>query len=211
MRINNFSSIVKWVLGVPENAIAGTDYIDTLSRVNATSAKLTMRPTLVAGRIGAITRPTPIEVGSHAGYSLPIWNSDDEELFYREYVAGRWDGASNIIASVICCLVATQTGGVKKYFKLQLSFENQPMSGVITVSTHDIPVNVECAVNEAQYTLHKVDFTVPYNSYSPNIAASDHIGFRLRRITADGTAIADEVIILDCIITYQVNKIYKAV
>ena len=152
MRINNFSSIVKWVLGVPENAIAGTDYIDTLARVNDTSAKLTMRPTLVAGRIGSLTRPTPIEVGCHAGYSLPISNgSDDEELFYREYVAGRWDGATDITASVICCLVATQTGDVNKYFKLQLSFENQPSAtGTITASTHDIPVNVECADNEAK-------------------------------------------------------------
>ena len=193
-----------------EVATAGTDYIDTLSRVNTTSAKLTMRPTLIGGRVGANSKPTPVTVGAHAGYSLPIFNADAEDLFFRDYIPGRWDGASNIICTAICCLVATQTGGVKKYFKLQLSWENQPSGGVITAGTHDLTNNVECAVNEAQYTLHYPTFTIPYNSFSPNISASDHLGLRLMRIAADGTAITDEVIVLDVLLTYDVNKIFKS-
>lgn len=211
MRIKSLSGIQKWTSGVPASATAGTDYIDVLSRACATSAKLTMRPTLVAGRVGANTKPTPVTVGAHAGYSLPIFNNDAEDLFFRDRVPGRWDGASNIICMVKCCLVATQSGGVNKYFKLQLSWENQPSAGVITASTHDLTNNVECVVNEAQYTLHYPTFTIPYNSFSPNIAASDHLGLRLFRIAADGTAIADEVIVLDVLLTYDVNKIFKSV
>lgn len=182
-----------------------------LSAVQNNKGKLTMRPTLIGGRVGANSKPTAVVVGAHAGYSLPIFNADAEDLFFRDYIPGRWDGASDITCTVICCLVATQTGGVAKYFKLQLSWENQPSGGAITAGTHDLTNNVECAINEAQYTLHYPTFTIPYNSYSPNIAASDHLGLRLMRIAADGTAIADEVIVLDVLLTYQVNKIYKAI
>jgi hypothetical protein len=191
--------------------IAGTDYIDILTRVNVTKGKLTMRPTLVAAYVAAKTRPTPVSIGCHAGYSLPIWNNDDEELFYREYVAGRWDGASDIVCSVICCLESTQTGGTVKYFKLQIGFENTPASGgLVTTNINNASTNVNCVANEAQYTLHKVDITIPIASYSPNINSSDHVGFLLRRIAASGTAITGEVIVLDCIITYQTDKIYKS-
>jgi len=190
---------------------ANVDYVATLSATQSTKAKLTMRPTLVAGRIGALTKPTPVELGAHAGYSLPIYNSDDEELFFRDYIPGRWDGASNIVCTVICCLDTTQSGGVTKNFKLQLSFENQPSAGTLTAGTHDLSNNVTCAVNEAQYILHYPTFTIPYNSYSPNIAASDHLGLRLRRIAADGTAIAGEVIVIDTLLTYQVDKVFKPV
>lgn len=211
MRIKSITGLFKAASGVVSQATANTDYVATLSGVQNTKAKLTMRPTLVGGRVGANTKPTPVTVGAHAGYSLPIFNADAEDLFFRDYVPGRWDGASNITCTVICCLVATQSGGVKKYFKLQLSWENQPSAGVITAGTHDLTNEVECAINEAQYTLHYPTFTIPYNSFSPNIAASDHLGLRLFRIAADGTAIADEVIVLDVLLTYQVDKIFKAV
>ena len=211
MRIKSLSGILKQATNVVTSATPGTDYIDTLSRVNSTSAKLTMRPTLIGGRVGANSKPTAVTVGAHAGYSMPIFNNDAEDLYFRDYIPGRWDGASNIICTVICCLVATQTGDVKKYFKLQLSWENQPSAGTLTAGTHDLSNNDTCAVNEAQYILHYPTFTIPYNSYSPNIAASDHLGLRLRRIAADGTAIAGEVIVIDTLLTYQVDKVFKPV
>ena len=191
--------------------IPGTNLIDTLSRVNVTKAKLTMRPALVAGRIQGTTKPATVTVGAHAGYSLPIYNSDYEELFFRDYVPGRWDGASNITCTVICCLATTQTGGVTKDFKLQLMYENHPSGGTITASTHDLTANITCVANEAQYKLHYATFTIDWDAFSPNIAASDHLGLRLYRIAADGTAITGNVINLDVLLTYQVDKVFKAI
>lgn len=171
---------------------------------------LTMRPSLVAGKIGAVGKPTHVEIGAHAGYSMPVYSSDDEELFFREYVGGRWDGASNITVSAIVCLAGAEDVGDK--FQLQLSWENKATSsGVISTSTTDVPVETTIATDRAaQYSIYKVDFTVDWDLNNPDIVASDHIAFRLRRIAASSLEVSNEIIVLDVIITYTVNKIYKA-
>lgn len=170
---------------------------------------LTMRPSIVAGKIAQNSKPTAVSIGAHAGYSLPVYNSDNEELFFRDYVAGRWDGASNITVSVICCLAAAEDVGDK--FQLQVSWENKATgSGVISTSTNDVPVETTVETDRAaQYSIYKVDFTVDWDLPNPDVVASDHIGFRLRRIAASSLEISDEVIVLDCLVTYTVNKIYK--
>jgi hypothetical protein len=117
---------------------------------------------------------------------MPVFASDDEELFFREYVAGRWDGASNITASVICCLAGAEDVGDK--FQFQLSWENKSTSsGVISASTNDVPVETTVATGRAaQYSIYKVDFAIDWDLPNPDVAASDHVGFRLRRIAASG-------------------------
>lgn len=191
--------------------VPGINLIDTLTRVNVTKGKLTMRPSLIAGRIQGTSKPATVAIGAHAGYSMAIYNNDYEELFFRDYVPGRWDGASNITCMVICCLATTQTGGTAKDFKLQLSYENHPSGGTITTSTHDLTNNVTCAVNEEKYILHYPTFTIDWDLYTPHILSSDHLGLRLWRIAADGTAITGNVIVLDVLLTYQVDKVYKSV
>lgn len=143
---------------------------------NPSSMRLTMRPALVAGRIGAQNKPTPVVVGAHAGYSFPIFNSDDEEIFFREYVAGRWDGLSDITVSVICCLAAAEDVG--DYFKFQLSWETKATgSGVISTSTTDVLVEqAVLADRAAQYSIYKLEFTIDWDGPNPDMAASDHTG-----------------------------------
>lgn len=172
-----------------------------------------MRPALVAGRISAGGGiPTAVTIGSHAAYSLPIWSTPAnqyEELYFREFIAGRWNGASDITVSVICALSATEDVGDN--FKLKLSWENkETASGVISTSTID--VYAEQAVitgREAQYSIYKLDFAIDWDLPAVDVTASDHIGFRLRRVDAADPDISNELLILDVIITYTVNKIYK--
>jgi hypothetical protein len=193
----------------------GSNYCDissggVITYVGTAKRTLTMRPSLVAGKQAGSGKPTPVAVGSHAGYSMPIYNTDDEELFFMEYVAGRWDGASNITVSVICCLAAAEDVGDK--FKLQLSWENKaPTSGVISTSTIDVETETTVATGRAaQYSIYKVEFAIAYATPNPDVAAGDHIGFRLRRIDAADPDITGEVIVLDCLITYTVDKVFKA-
>lgn len=171
---------------------------------------LTMRPSIVAGKIAQNSKPTPVSIGAHAGYSMPVYNSDDEELFFRDYVAGRWDGASDITVSVIVCLAGAEDVGDK--FQLQVSWENKSTgSGVISTSTTDVPVETTIATSRAaQYSIYKVDFTVDWDLPNPDVVASDHIAFRLRRIAASSLEVSNEIIVLDCLVTYTVDKIYKA-
>ncbi|MDH7506202.1 MAG: hypothetical protein QHH15_00240 [Candidatus Thermoplasmatota archaeon] len=174
------------------------------------TGKLTMRPSLVAGKIGAVGKPTPVEIGVHAGYSMPVYSNDDEELFFREYIAGRWDGASNITVSVIVVLAGAEDVGDK--FKFQLSWENKATSsGVITTDATD--VEVETTILEgraAQYSIYKVDFAIDWDLNDPDVVASDHLGLRLRRIAASSLECSGEIVVLDCVITYDVNKIFKS-
>lgn len=190
------------------NKVGITDWNDTHT---VSTGNLTMRPALVAGYVAAKTKPTPVSVGSHAGYSLPVYSSDDEELFFRDYIPGRWDGASNFTVSVLCCLAGAEDVGDK--FKLQVSWENKaPTSGVISTSTTDVPVETTVATSRAaQYSIYKVDFTIDYDGPTPDVAAGDHIGFRLRRIAASSLECSGEIIILDTIVTYTVDKIFKSV
>ena len=169
--------------------------------------KLSMRPTLIAGNLRT-NKPASVTVGCHAGYLMPIYSSD-YELFFREYIAGRWDGTSNIIVSVICALNAAEDVGDN--FKLQLSWENASTTGIISTSTTDVPVETTVATSRnSQYSVYKVQFTVAYATPNPDVTAGDHIAFRLRRLDATDPDITGDIIILDIIITYDVDKVFKS-
>jgi len=111
---------------------------------------------------------------------------------------------------VICCLAAAEDSGDK--FKLQLSWEScATSSGAISTSTTDVEIETTVAVGRtAQYSIYKVDFTVDWDLPATDIAASDHLAFRIRRIASAAPPISNEVIVLDCIISYTVDKVFKA-
>jgi hypothetical protein len=203
-----FSLVHSKVANPPTSTVNKDDWNDTHDPDG--TGTLTLRPTLVAGLVAQNSKPTSVTVGAHTGYSLPVYNSDNEELFFRSYVPGRWDGESDITVSVICVLAGAEDVGDK--FKLQLSSENKATaSGVISTSTSDVPVETTIATDRAaQYSIYKVDFTVDWDAPTVDITASDHIGFRLRRIAASSLECSGEIIVLDCVISYTVDKIFKA-
>lgn len=174
--------------------------------------RLTMRPTLVAGRVSGTSTPTAVIYGAHAGYSMPIWSTPAnqyEELYFREYIAGRWDGASDITISLLVCLASAETAG--EDFAFQLSWESVPIGTALTNSTTNVTVQTEL-VDASQYATYRLDFTIDWDVNVHDIAASDHFACRIRRVAATGGGVDEvdgEVIVLDCIITYTVNKIFK--
>ena len=59
------------------------------------------RPRLELSRTLGTSKPTIVYKGQIRGFSLPIYNSDNEELFFDiPCVPARWDGASNPILYV---------------------------------------------------------------------------------------------------------------
>ena len=173
---------------------------------------LTMRPAIVAGRVGATTKPTPVDIGAHSGYSMPVYNSDQEELFFRDYVPGRWDGATDPIVTIIWALANAGGEDVNDNVKWQLSWENVPPGGVFSATTHDntaldIPITTG---HSAQYSEYRTDFTIDVSLPTPDVAPGDHIGFRLRRIDATDPDITGECIVYDVLIKYKVDKVFKS-
>jgi len=171
---------------------------------------LRKRPTLHSGYASTKTKPTPVTIGTHLGYSLPVYNSDDEELFYTELVEGRWNGSSDITVSVICCLASAEDVGDK--FQLRLSWNNKATgSGAVSTSETDVDVETTLVTDRnAQYSIYKVDFTLDWDVNDPDIIDSDTLGLRLRRIAASSLECSGEIIILDTIVTYTVNKLFKS-
>lgn len=185
-----------------------------ITYIGAAKRKLTMRPALVAGKIsGAGDIPTTVAVGVHAGYSLPIWSTPAnqyEELYFRDHIAGRWDGASDITVTVKCALAAAETTG--EDFRLQLAWEAVPDGGILTTNSRSVETQTEL-VDATQYAVYYVNFTIDWDIEAHDIAASDHLGLRVRRVAVTGVGadeVDGEIIILDCIITYTVDKVYKA-
>jgi hypothetical protein len=171
---------------------------------------LTMRPAFTAGRIAGLAKPTAVALGAFSGYSMPVFASDDEELFWRMCVPGRWDGASDIEYGIQVALAGAEDVGDK--FQFQLSWASKaPGSGVISTSTTDVPVEQTVLVSRsAQYSIYELTFTIDWDLPATDVAASDILVGRLRRIAASSLETAGEIIVLDHCIKFQVDKMFKA-
>ena len=173
--------------------------------------KLSMRPFIEIGKIAQNSKPTIVQRGATAGYSLPIYNSDQEELYISEYIAGRWDGASNITLSIIGYLSSAED--VNDDFSLQVSWMNKSTSsGVVQDTTTDVVVETNIDTGRAaQYSIYKVDFAIDWDFNDPDILASDYFAARIRRIAVGGGKVemSGEFVITMIIITYNVDKVFK--
>ena len=201
-----------WKFGSPSDYVEIKDGVITFA--NAAKRLLTMRPTLVAGRQGANTVPTPVDFGVHSGYSLPIFAADSEDLFFRDYVPGRWDGVTDPICYAICALNTANSVGEE--FALTLEWDkDDPTVGAIDALFQTVTTQVELSAGHtAQYSLFKVALPIDASEPAVDLAPSDHIALRLYRsaVTGGGTDECEgEIIVLDVIITYTVDKVFKRV
>lgn len=186
-------------------------YADNVDAQFTTSGHLAMRPAFVAGQTAAKVKPTPVTLGAFAGYSMPIYNSDDEELFWRLGVPGRWDGASDITYYLVVCLASAEDEGDDFGYQLSWAFTDGT-TGAISSSTTDIPtVTQNCGSGHtAQYSVFKLSFTIEWDAPTPDVAAGGVLAGRVRRVASGGTEISGEVIVLDHWLDFVVDKVYKA-
>lgn len=179
------------------------------------SGRLSMRPTILPSKVvkvGAdyLVVPTMIDYGATTGYSLPLYSAgNDEELYFSEYIAGRWDGASNITVSVIGYLGAAEDANDD--FKLQLSWANKSTgSGIFPATTTDVEVDTNIVdARKAKYSIYKVEFTIDWDVVTPDVLSSDVFCARLRRIATGGTEMTGEFVVIAIVLTYTVDKIFK--
>jgi len=172
---------------------------------------LSMRPAFVAGKTTNPQKPTPVFVGVWGGYSMPIYNSDNEELFWRMSVPGRWDGASDITYTLVVALSGAEDIGDS--FKMQLSWNhtNGTTGAITTTSVQDLTaIGGVSSGHTAQYSVFKLTFTIDWDIDTTDIAVSDVLAGRVRRLAADEVDIAGEVIVLDHWLTFQVDRVFKA-
>ena len=159
---------------------------------------LTLRPEVNTGEVNKQAVPLQIEVGVFFAFTMPIYDEDHQELYFRECVPMRWDESSDIIFHLKCCLTDAEDEGDN--FKFQIDWEHAAIGEPVPATSN--PVTIQQAVlagRTAQYDKYELLFTIDYDIDGPGeeIATHELLGIRLRRIDADNPNISNNITILN--------------
>jgi len=172
---------------------------------------LTLRPMMDSVAQLAHAKPTQVTIGVFKGYSFPIFAADDEQLFFREVVPGRWDGTSDIKFHALVCVAVNED--VDDRFQFRFSWEHIAIGSITPITSNDVDVEQIVLVGRnAQYNLYELVFTIDYDidGAGNEIQAHELLAATLYRIAATASEIAGEVILLDWHTVYNVDKMFKA-
>ena len=172
---------------------------------------LSLQPEINQDELRKVLKPDLVSIGVFTGYSMPVYAADNEEIFAKHDVPGRWDGASDITVDIMVCLSANEDVG--DYFKFQLSWNHAHREdGVVPAVTHDVVVEqIVLAGRSAQYSTYDLVFTLDYDIDTPDdLEAHDLVAMRLYRIDATNPDVNDEIYVLDWHMHYQVDKMFVA-
>lgn len=170
------------------------------------------RPRLELSRVTGVSKPTIVYQGMVRGFSLPVYNSDNEELFFDlPSVPERWDGTSDPVVYVQGYL---DTANTSKKFKLQVDWYfftpgSETVTGGAVIDTG--AVYETTTGTWAQYYGFETPIPLNYDTATPNnLTASDFLMLRLYRIAASSNEIAGEVVITGLAIKWRMNKFLYA-
>lgn len=169
------------------------------------STTLRLRPQVEFGRIQATSKPTIVSRGVVQGYSLPVYNSDEEELYITQSVPRRWDEASNITFG---CMAMLDTANTDKKFKLAIEWQQVTAGDVVGTATVTASHEISVTGAASQYMTYDVSMTIDYDYNTPDvIEANDVLAIRLRRVAASADEITGEVVVYGFYIQYDRDKI----
>jgi len=149
-------------------------------------------------------KPTLVNQGAFFGFSLPIYNNDNEELFSCLCMPSDWDGTTDPIMYLGGWL---DTANDDKYFNLQVGIEvvDYNNNEVVPVTTNDYEIETHTGT-WAQYTGFIVAFTIDASAIG--LGSGKPLAIRIRRIArVTGVEIAGEVVIEGAMIQYIVDKL----
>lgn len=155
----------------------------------------------------AQSKPTQVVIGVFKGFSFPIYNADNEELFFHETIPAQWDGVSDIVFHVKVAL--SNIEDVDDKFKFQLSWEHSPGDTVIPATSNDVEVEQAVLTDRThQYDEYDLYFIIDYDidGAGSEIKAGELFGARLRRIDATDPDITNEIIVGDWHTHYIIDK-----
>jgi len=177
---------------------------------------MTVRPGLNFGAIikaPTEIKPTAFTLGTMKGYSMPVYDSDEEELYFTVRVPFRWDGVTNPCFRALVAIGGAEDIGDK--FQFQFSWMNTSATGILTDvvidATNEITVLADRAVQYSAYVISfEFDLDAP-SALEParsNIIQGDNLSGRLRRISATEHEVTAEIIVIDWTTNWMVDKIF---
>jgi hypothetical protein len=175
---------------------------------------LAIRPAWALGRVGGTTKPTEVQVGGWNIYRMPVYSSDDQELFWHIHIPGRWDGVSDIAYQLFVALGGAEDVGDKFKFQLDWDWASLTAGGHLISATPAAQPTVETLVltsRAAEYNLYRLDFTIDYDILTPKIPlAGEVLAGRVIRIASGSPAVAASPYIVDHVVNFTIDKAYKA-
>jgi len=167
-----------------------------------TNLSLALRPDLNFSKVSALGKPTVVIHGSASAFSLPIYSSDNEELYFSIKTPRRWDGTTDIKVNVYCYLTGAEDVGDK--FNLQFSWNYNNCSGVLSGTPTDLTTETTVLTGRnAQYDVYCVEFTLD----ASGMTAGTILTGRLRRLDASGSEVTNEIAIFDWNIYFKRDKL----
>jgi hypothetical protein len=179
---------------------------------------LTLRPQLSTSQLiktppTVSIVPTPISLGAFTGFSMPVYNADGEELFFRMRVPYRWDGSTNPYFKIIVALSNAAGEDVGDKFQFQLSWNNTSVTGAIEADTVDVLTETTIITDHsAQYSTYSVVFEMDYDNagLQQTMVARNELVGRVRRIAASSLEVTGEIYDMDWITGWTVDKVFGA-
>lgn len=145
------------------------------------------------GFLAKNSKPTVDILGVVHGYSFPIFNDDQEEIYMSRFVPLYWNGTSDLSVKMRCHL---SDANLNKKFKFELCWQHLIIGDVVPLTCNSVQVEVDTG-DALQYQAFELDFTIDYDAdgVGNEIKTSERISARLRRVAASSDEIAGEVVV----------------
>ncbi len=169
--------------------------------------KLTLRPILTQTTAKVGGTPSQVTRGLNIGYSLPVWSSDNEELYWRMRIPIRWDGSTDPQFGCCVTLAAAETVGHK--FKFQLEWQTGVAGSVLgTTTSNCVSEQTILTGRDEAYDIYFIFFTIDQNDANNTLTPGNMLQARLRRIAASADEAHGEIIVWDWATMWCVNNVY---
>jgi len=147
--------------------------------------------TFIRGQAGV---PTDAAVGKFNGYSLPIWDSDFEELHYIMCVPDRWNGTSDILIHIDSALAAANQSGLA--YNWELLWEHFSPNEDVVPATENTVTKERTIYSDIQYESYQDWLIIDYDiDIGDPIVKDDLIAVTIRRTGAKAQNDSDEIIV----------------
>lgn len=163
-----------------------------------------IEPDLDHARIDGKGKPSQVYRGLIAGFSLPVYDSDDEEIFASVDVPLEWDGVTDPLVHIYCYIAPDKGKGKPdgnnngKRFNLELVWEafSPKDNEAVPLWGNIVSQETIYGFNE-DYIAYEVDFVLDYDIsvYGNGMERGDQLNLRIRRIPASQDEIQGEVVI----------------
>ena len=210
MRIESMPLPEDWGVALNSLQRAVVSELYTSSMPPVVGGVLTLRPMVDSVAQLSHAKPTQVTIGVYKGYSFPIFSADDEQLFFKEIVPGRWNGVSDITFHVVVCLSGVEDVGDS--FQFRLAWEHTAVGSVLPATSNNVDVEQAVLVGRsAQHNLYELIFTIDYDidGAGDEVVPHELLAATIYRIDATNPDVSNEIVLIDWHSLYNVNKIFK--